>query len=62
MDPSHRVLTSPAPDVKIAPVHDYTEQQQAQIESLREVRTFCNFKHTLELNRLPLVREHPFTS
>ncbi|EIW87256.1 CRAL TRIO domain-containing protein [Coniophora puteana RWD-64-598 SS2] len=32
------VLTSPEPDTKIHPVWEYTEEQQAQIKDLREVR------------------------
>lgn len=33
-----QVLTSPLPGTTVAPIHNYSEEQQAQIKALREVR------------------------
>jgi hypothetical protein len=35
---THKVLTSPAPGTVIAPIHQYSEQQAAQIKGLRQAR------------------------
>lgn len=44
MSETHEVLTSPAPGTVIAPIHQYSEQQAAEIKALRQVRqiTFSN--------------------
>jgi len=39
MAKTSQLLTSPLPGTTIAPVYNYTEEQQAQIKALREVRT-----------------------
>jgi len=39
MPKTSQVLTSPLAGIVVAPIHDYTEQQEAQIKDLREVRS-----------------------
>ena len=41
MPGTSQLLTSPLPGTTIAPVYNYTEEQQAQIKALREVRTIA---------------------
>jgi len=36
---THQVLTEPEPGTTIHPLHLYTDDQQAQIDALRAVRT-----------------------
>jgi len=38
--PTTKVLTIPAPETVVAPVHDYSEEQQAKMAALREVCPF----------------------
>lgn len=38
MAKTHQVLTSPAPGTQVKPIHEYNEEQTAQIDELREVR------------------------
>ncbi|KAF5385045.1 hypothetical protein D9615_001005 [Tricholomella constricta] len=40
---THEVLVSPAPETKVAPIHEYTEEQATKIKALRE------FAHSLLL-------------
>jgi len=36
---THQVLTEPEPGTTICPLHTYSDDQQAQIDALRAVRT-----------------------
>lgn len=33
---THEVLTTPAPETKVGPIHEYTEEQTGKIKALRE--------------------------
>ena len=39
MPKTSQLLTSPLPGTTVGPVYNYTEEQQAQIKALREVRS-----------------------
>lgn len=38
-----KVLTKPAPGTVVSPIHEYTEEQHAQIKGLKEVSTAPSF-------------------
>lgn len=60
--PTHQVLTKPEPGTVISPVYQYTDEQQAQIDALREVGTYHPSLVCLHLTNPSLHSTHTASS